>query len=302
MGSPIPVTLLTGFLGSGKTTFLNQLLKTGALDKAALVINEFGDVGIDHMLVETSDEAIVELSDGCLCCTIRGDLVDTLTRLLNYSDRGLDRIIIETTGLADPAPILHVIMGHPVLGEQLRLDGVLAVVDAVNGMATMDAHEEAVKQVAVADRLLIGKTDLADDCSDLIERLVRLNPIAQRLFLPTEAEDILDSVFGCGVYDPETKTADVKKWLDAEAVSSGHHHHHHHDVNRHDKRIRAFTLATDQSVDAPTLATFIDLLRSAHGPNLLRVKGIFRLSDDPERPLVVHGVQEIFHPPAQLPS
>ena len=271
--NPVPVSLVTGFLGSGKTTLLNRLLDEGALKNAALIINEFGDVGIDHLLVETADEGIVELSDGCLCCTIRGDLVDTLTRLLNRANDGtpLARIVIETTGLADPAPILHAVMGHPVLSDRLRLDGVITVVDAVNAAATLDVHEEAVKQVAVADRLVLTKTDLVENNDTLIARLKRLNPTAQ-LFAdePPAAADL----FNCGLYDPDTKTANVRGWLNDEALS--HHHDHHHDVNRHDARIRAFTLKSDQAVDAPTLATFIDLLRSAHGPNLLRVKAAVR--------------------------
>ncbi len=294
----IPVSLVTGFLGSGKTTLLNRLLDEGALKNAALIINEFGDVGIDHLLVETADEGIVELSDGCLCCTIRGDLVDTLNRLLSHKGDGkpLDRIVIETTGLADPAPVLHAVMGHPVLTEQLRLDGVITVVDAVNGPATLDAHEEAVKQVAMADRLVLTKTDLSEDHAPLLARIRRLNPTA-RVFdeVPPGTADLFD----CGLYDPHTKTADVSKWLNEEATAH-HHHDHHHDVNRHDARIRAFTLKSDEAVDASTLATFIDLLRSAHGPNLLRVKGIVKLKEHPERPVVLHGVQEIFHPPATL--
>ena len=295
--NPVPVTLLTGFLGSGKTTQLNALLNSGALKDAALIINEFGDIGIDHLLIETSDEGIVELSDGCLCCTIRGDLVDTLTRLLNRPLDGqpLARIVIETTGLADPAPILHAVMGHPVLSDRLRLDGVVTMVDAINGDATLDAHEEAVKQAAVADRVVVSKADLSEDISELKARLAALNPNALQLSAPAQAADLFD----CGLFDPETRTADVQRWL---GQHNHHEHDHHHDVNRHDARIRAFTLRSDHAVSATTLSTFIDLLRSAHGPNLLRVKGIIRLAEDPSRPVVIHGVQEIFHPPATLPA
>lgn len=303
MSEAIPVSLITGFLGSGKTSLLNRLLAQGELQDAALIINEFGDVGIDHLLVETADEGIVELSDGCLCCTIRGDLVDTLSRLLNR-DQPPRRMIIESTGLADPAPILHAIMGHPVLSDELRLDGVICLVDAVNGDATLNGHEEAVKQVAVADRVVLTKTDLQAVDSALIQRIKHLNPTA--LLLDSDlGEASFANLFNCGLYDPATKSADVSRWLNEEAVNDHHHDHGHghgHDLNRHDARIRAFTLISDQAVDAAALAGFIDLLRSAHGPNLLRVKGIVRIKEDPDRPVVIHGVQQIFHPPATLPA
>lgn len=304
---PIAVSLLTGFLGAGKTTVLNGLLQDQNMSNTALIINEFGDVGIDHLLVETADESVVELSNGCLCCTIRGDLVDTLSRLLSRNPRP-DRILIETTGLADPAPVLHAIMGHPGLSENLRLDGVITVVDAVNGMATLDDHEEAVKQVAVADRIIISKTDLEDDIEKVTSRIVRLNPHA-RILSSKGYQPNANDLLNCGLFDPTTKTIDIAQWLHSSNQGLDHTHqhnhddgHHHHDVNRHDSRIRAFTLKSDKAVSALALSTFIDLLQSAHGPNLLRVKGVIKLVEDPKRPVVLHGVQQIFHPPATLPD
>ena len=162
----IPVSVLTGFLGSGKTMLLNRLLKDPDLRDTAVTINEFGDVSIDHLLVEQSSDGVIELSDGCLCCTVRGELVDTLADLVDRLQTGriktLRQVVVETTGLADPAPVLHAITGHPVLAQNYSLDGVIVAVDAVNGAATLDDHEEAVKQVAVADRIVLTKTDLAD--------------------------------------------------------------------------------------------------------------------------------------------
>lgn len=299
----VPVTLITGFLGAGKTTILNRLLGEGSLRDAALVINEFGDIGIDHLLVESADEGIVELSDGCLCCTIRGDLVDTLLRLLSVKgDKRPNRIVVESTGLADPAPILQAIMGHPQLQEVLRLDGVITIVDAVHGEQTLDNHPEAVRQVAMADRVMISKRDLQPDIEKLEARLNALNP-GIRFVLPEDGAALSDQVFDCGLYNPLTKIADVSGWLRDEAVKAqSRGHHHHHDVNRHDRQIQAHTMASDRAIDQGALLTFIDLLRSAHGPDLLRVKGIFRMSEDPDHPVVIHGVQTVFHPPARLPA
>ncbi len=332
--APIPVTVLTGFLGAGKTSLLNRLVQDRAFQHAAFVINEFGEIGLDHLFVEAKDDGIVELASGCLCCTIRGDLVATLENFLRGLDNGrlerIDRVVIETTGLADPAPVLHTIMAHPYLVMRYRLDGVITVVDAVNGDATLDAQAEAVKQAAVADRIVLTKTDLAAGAARapaLIARLRALNPAAPILDAAKgEAEG--RALTDTGLWNPDTKSADVARWLNEEAYldrrpatshgpddhdhDHGHHHHHNHgqshhhghdhahDVNRHDAHIRSFTLAADQALPAGSLEMFLDLLRSAHGPKVLRMKGIVRIAEDPERPLVIHGVQEVFHPPVRL--
>jgi G3E family GTPase len=322
MFDPIPVTVVTGFLGAGKTSLLNALLKDPALTDTAVIINEFGDVAIDHLLVEQSSDGVIQLSDGCLCCTVRGELVDTLADLVDRLQTGkigaLKRVIVETTGLADPVPVLQSIMGHPVLMQAYRLDGVVTLVDAVNGPATLDAHEEAVKQVAVADRIVVSKGDLAavgesqaSGSHDLTERLRQLNPNATLLWAH-EGQAVADNLFDTGLYDPATKTADVRRWLGEAGHSHDHHDHahhahdhggdHHHHTHRHDSRVKSFSLVYDKPVPYAAIETFLDLLRSVHGDALLRMKGIIELAEQPSRPLVIHGVQKLLHPPARLPA
>jgi G3E family GTPase len=238
---------------------------------------------------------------------MRGDLVDALEKLLRDLDNGrvtFKRVLLETTGLADPAPVLHTMMTHPYLLMRYRLDGVITVVDAVNGSATLDAHLEAVKQAAVADRIVLTKTDLATQAQALRARLASLNPAAPVLDA-FKGEASAANLFGCGLYDPDKKTADVKRWLKEVAYADdghAHDHDHHHDRNRHDDHIRSFVLTADRPIPGGTLDMFFELVRANYGDKLLRMKGIVQLAETPDSPLVVHAVQHVFHPPARLPQ
>jgi len=308
----IPVTLLTGFLGSGKTTVLNHVLKQPGMAATAVIVNEFGEIGLDHLLVERSSEDVVLLNSGCLCCTVRGDIVDTLTNLFVDRVKGkvpfFTRVAIETTGLADPAPILHTLMTDPIVAARYVLDGVVTTVDAVNGAGSLDRQPEAVKQAAVADRLLLTKTDIAEPgARQAIEaRLKELNPSAA---IVSVAQGAIDSalLFNIGFYDPTTKSLDVRRWLRDESFEGDHgqdvgHGHEHPDVNRHDDRIRAFCITREQPISWAALSTWLDGLAAMRGDDLLRLKAIVALSDRPDQPVVLYGVQHLFHPPVLLPE
>ncbi len=307
--SLISVTLLTGFLGSGKTTVLNHVLKQPDMAATAVIVNEFGEIGLDHLLVERSSEDVVLLNSGCLCCTVRGDVVDTLTNLFVERVKGkvpyFTRVAIETTGLADPAPILHTLMTDPIVAARYMLDGVVTTVDAVNGAGTLDKQPEAVKQAAVADRLLLTKIDLAGPIArqEIEARLEELNPSATIVPVAQGAVDPA-RLFNIGFYDPATKSVDVRRWLRDEAFESGHAHHGHEqpDINRHDDRIRAFCITRERPISWAALSAWLDGLATMRGEDLLRLKAIVALSDRPDQPVVLHGVQHLFHPPVLLPE
>jgi len=303
----LPVSVLTGFLGSGKTTLLKYLLTRPELSDTAVVINEFGEVGLDHVLVEAAREDMVLLASGCLCCTVRGDLVDALRRLFKRRAKGeiphFRRVVIETTGLADPAPVLQTLMQDPLLSDVYRLDGVIVTVDAVNAMDQLDRQAESVKQAAVADRLVLTKTDLAGEVAALRDRLRLLNPAAPILMAEQGRIDpalILDA----GLYNPTTKSLEAQAWLRSEAYGEGGHDHSHDhplDRNRHDDHIRAFCLTWERPLDWGRFADWIESLIALHGADLLRIKGLLNVAGS-SGPVAIHGVQHLFHPPVELPA
>ena len=299
----VPVSVITGFLGSGKTTLLATLLRDPALARTAVIVNEFGEVGLDHLLVEASDEEIVLLEGGCVCCSVRGDLVRTAGSLLARRAAGaiapFERIVIETTGLADPAPILQALMTDPAIADSLRLESVIATVDAAAGAATLDAHPESVKQAAIADRIVVTKTDLGDPVANgLFERLRALNPAAPKLTAVHGAVDA-SRLFGGGLSD--VRGSGVRRWLAAEAVphdpaDPGYDHA----AGRHDRAVTSFCLRRTTPLRAVTLTLFLQVLAEHCGARLLRLKGLVDVLESPGRPAVIHGVQHVFHPPAWL--
>jgi G3E family GTPase len=304
----MPVTVITGFLGSGKTTLLNHLLSSPDMADTAVVINEFGEISLDHLLVETSIENTLVLQSGCICCTVRGDLVDTLTDLLTKREQKLvpafSRVAIETTGIAEPGPILQTLATHTLLAPRFHVQAVVTTVDAVNGQGQLDSFGEAVQQAALADIIVLTKTDLAqpDTIDELKRNLHKINPSAS----------ILDAVNGAippqqlfehAPAAPKIAPEKLDRWLALEQFNghnhAGHDHAHHNDVNRHGDDIRAFSVVVDEAITWSNLESWLGSLLSLRGKDLLRIKGILNVVDQPG-PVVVHAVQHLLHPISRL--
>jgi G3E family GTPase len=299
-----PVNLITGFLGSGKTTLLQRLLNEPALADTAVLVNEFGEVGLDHHLLERIDDTMVLLQSGCLCCTIRSELSVAIKQLHSRRERGevprFHRLVVESTGLADPFPILSTVQADPVLRHHFRLGNVITTVDAVNGLGQLARQPESIKQVAVADRLVLTKTDLADSESiqALAERLSRINPSAplwRAADKPLDAEALLSH----DLFATAGRSEAARRWFAAELEP--HEQTPATDRNRHDEAIHAFALAFDGGLDWTLFGLWLTMLLNRHGERVLRVKGILNVAGSPA-PVAIHGVQHLVHPPVHMAS
>ncbi len=298
MQARTPVSIITGFLGSGKTTLLNHVLQDPAMAGAAVIINEFGEIGLDHLLIATPNENTVLLASGCICCTVRGDLVDTMRNLERQRRKGelppFDRVLIETTGLADPVPIMQTVVADEQIAPRFEMDGVLTLVDAVNGMAQLDQQTEAVKQAAVADRLVLTKTDLFSDTNTLRERLTRMNPGAQHLEA-RHGKIEASQLFGLGL-TPRADTGEFARWLPVQAVARAESLYTR-TGNHHDDSVRSYCLTLDEPVSRSGMTAWLTALASLRGANLLRVKALLNVDG---APVAVHAVQTLIHEPIEL--
>lgn len=336
---PIPVTLLTGFLGSGKTTLLNHLIRDPGMGRVAVIINEFGDIGLDHDLVEEVTEEMVLLQSGCLCCTIRGDLVTAMLALLRRKALGevtFDRVVIETTGLADPGPILHTLLIERELAAAFRMDGVVTTACAATGQHSLDAQFEAVNQIALADRIVLTKTDLVTppELRRFEDRLAQINPGAARLTADHGRVEP-GALFGISGLNAEADPAQTLSWVNAGAFAApglappaqpiGHGNPAYglfalnpaadpfaslsmgfHKpaptaaLSLHDSRITSVSAIINEPIPAGILDFWLDTLIALRGPDILRMKGIVHVEGIPHA-FAFHGVQHIFHPPVSLP-
>ncbi|WP_034987432.1 CobW family GTP-binding protein [Bartonella florencae] len=293
----IPLTLITGFLGSGKTTLLNRMLRDPLLADCAVIINEFGEVSIDHLLVEKTTEGIIELANGCLCCNLRSDLIDTLTDLINRVQRGslkpFNRIIIETTGMADPAPILQALLSYPLFMQTLFIDDILTTFDTLKSISLLERYPEIHKQLVLADKIILTKTDLIDEkvlSNTLLKTLKTINPTAQ-IIDANSHHCCANVLISKTLWDEKEENIQHKQW----PPHAPHNHAHH-------STICAFSLDCEEPIDYASLDAFLELVKDLYGAKLLRIKAIVALRDDPHRPLVLHGIQTFFHPPIRLPE
>ena len=280
----IPVAVITGFLGSGKTTLLRAVLRDPAYAGSAVIVNEWGEIGLDHELLETGGENLLGLANGCLCCAMRGDLARTLLDLLARRKAGsipaFHRVLIETSGLADPGPILHTLLNDPALAENFRVEAVVTVVDAVLAEETIARHPEAAQQIILADRILLSKTDLVSDTTVLEERIAALNPGAPRL-RAVQGAIAPDALFASAAR-PEA----VAAWLQANALPQA----------RHSAGVETISILRDAPIPAVILPLFLEALAEHAGEKLLRMKGIVQVAESPEQPAILHGIRHVLHP------
>ncbi len=303
----IPVVIITGFLGSGKTTLLNYIVKQSNMESTAVIINEFGEIGIDHLLVETSSEQIIEMNNGCICCNVRGDLQDKLGSLAMWLDTGrippVERVIVETTGLADPAPIMHTLMADQNLLNRYCLSGVATVVDAISGSSSIVRFPEAVKQIAVADQLIFSKNDLVESFSswdsyrELKGHVERINPRAA-IHEVANGEIDPDILIRRQTSETDDVAGEISGWLSsAEELRKQTRDHDRPNAHGHDSdQIRTFLIELEQPVNREKFNEFIQALALDFGERLLRMKGILNVEDRSDQPAVVHGVQHVFFP------
>ena len=292
------MSVVTGFLGSGKTTLINRLVKRPEMNRVAVIVNELGEIGVDNDLVETSSEQMMLLNSGCLCCTLRSDLQETLRELFikrrNGEIIGFERVIVETTGIADPAPVMQTLMTDALLLDHYRTDCMVTVVDAVNGLDELGRFPESVKQIALADRLLVSKTDLAgkEQVERLKERMRELNPRAPaRDAVNGEVE--LAFLIDVGLSRTQSRLEEVERWLGPEEE------HHHGAHGRHDEEIQTYSLRFERPMSWEAFTQCMTVLTALRGPDLLRVKGLVNI-EGRAGPTVVQGVQHLFHPPLEL--
>lgn len=308
----LPVTLVTGFLGSGKTTMVNAALKAPELRDTVVVVNEFGEVSLDHSLVTNSNDAVVVLENGCLCCTVRSDLVSTLNDLFQSRMAGrisaFDNVVIETSGLAEPGSVLQAFLSEPTLDGLYRVASVVTLVDAVNWEETSRNYDEAVRQVALADQIRITKLDLARPgmAERLPTELARLNPAAKIMPMEWESADIVALLTTKG-FDAADASSDPRPWLSLsryQATEVEDHacdencmqpHDHHQQNHLSAKGIESFVLLRDEPVSRAELQFLLDGISQHLGPGLLRVKGLVNVAEEPGRPAVIQGAQHLLH-------
>ena len=313
MDSRMPVTLLTGFLGAGKTTLMNARLTDASSGRIAVIVNEFGEAGLDHDLMETSCDDVMLMQSGCLCCTVRGELADTIASLFQRRAAGdfdFDKVVIETTGLADPGPILQTLLVDPYLAQRTRMDGVVTVVDAANGPGTLDSQFEAVSQVAMADLLVLSKTDLVgpEQVIMLEERLRGLNPTA-RIQHAVRGEGLAGKIWGLSGLRKGVDYSSVVSWTTGRKSPAAPAMDPFANLSgltapkaepkvqfRHDARIESASIILDEPVSDAAFDNWLNTLVARRGDNLLRVKGVVFL-EGIDMPFVFHGVQNIFDPP-----